>query len=106
MPRPPERLACPNCGNTSQLRTVEQLDALAHVTFTVGDTTPRYEGHSDLLWDTQQWPKNGAIVCRNCDQIDLRLDQLIPASAYTAAEDTAVPAPGRAAHPRPQGATS
>ncbi|HEY3630579.1 MAG TPA: hypothetical protein VGL21_06750 [Jatrophihabitantaceae bacterium] len=102
----PARLACPHCGCDSQLRTVELLEALAHVTFTAGSDTPTYLGESDLLWDTQQWPDGGAIVCRNCDQVDLRLNQLVPASTRGEDDNSPVPAPGRAAPIQPQGATS
>lgn len=92
------RLACPHCGCSNALRTVEILEALASVTFALGESAaPDYTGESELLWDTQHWPENGSIVCRNCDQVDLRYEQLIP--EHPATRDPARPIPAAVVRP-------
>lgn len=53
-----------------------------------------------MLPDTQHWQPGGAIVCRNCDQVDLRYGDLIPAILLTH------PAVGAAEPTQPTGATS
>jgi hypothetical protein len=79
----PIQLACPHCRSTEHLRTVELVEVLTEATFSLGTTEPDYNGESQLLPDTQQWQPSGAIVCRNCDQVDLRYGDLIPAILLT-----------------------
>ena len=53
---------------------------LAEAKCTIGKAEPDKCSETQLLPDTQHWqPDSGAIVCRNCDQIDLRYGDLIPA---------------------------
>jgi len=76
----PILLACPHCGSTEHLRTVELVEVLAEARFTIGTAEPDYGSETQLLPDTQHWqPDSGAIVCRNCDQVDLRYGDLVPA---------------------------
>lgn len=94
------RLACPHCRSTEHLRTVELVEVLTGATFSLGTTEPDYSGESQLLPDTQHWLPSGAIVCRNCDQVDLRYGDLIPAILLTH------PAASAAEPTQPTGATS
>ena len=93
-------LACPHCRSTEHLRTVEVVEVLTEARFSLGTSEPDYSGHSQLLPDTQHWQPDGAIVCRNCDQVDLRYGDLIPTILLTH------PAAGAAEPTQPTGATS
>jgi hypothetical protein len=77
----PTTLACPGCGRADQLYAVEIVEVLTLSTFGLGKSTRAYvpdEASYITLADTQHWPADGAIVCRNCDRVDLRYDDLIP----------------------------
>ena len=78
----PTTLACPGCGRADQLyAVVEIVEVLTLATFSLGQSTRAYvpdEASYITLADTQHWPADGAIVCRNCDRVDLRYDDLIP----------------------------
>lgn len=78
------RLAYPHCRSTEHLRAVELVEVLTEARFSLGTSEPDYGGgESQLLPDTQHWQPGGAIVCRNCDQVDLRYGDLIPAILLT-----------------------
>ncbi len=77
------QLACPYCRSTEHLRTVDVVEVLAEARFFLGASEPDYSGESQLLPDTQHWQPGGAIVCRNCDLVDLRYDDLVPAISLT-----------------------
>lgn len=95
------QLACPSCRSTEHLRTVDVVEVLAEACFSLGTSEPDYgDGESQLLPDTQHWQPGGAIVCRNCDQVDLRYGDLIPAILLNH------PAAGAAEPTHPTGATS
>lgn len=77
----PTTLACPGCGRADQLCAVEIVEVLTPATFSLGESARAYvldEASYITLADTQHWPADGAIVCRNCDRVDLRYDDLIP----------------------------
>lgn len=80
----PIELACPGCGSVEHLHAVELVEVLVQATFTVDNSQPHYGEGSELLSDTQHWPTpRGAIVCRNCDLVDLRYGDLVPAISLT-----------------------
>lgn len=102
-PRPePIQLACPSCGSAEHLHAVELVEILVEARFVLGRAEPETGESSQLLADTQHWqPCSDAIVCRNCDQVDLRYDDLFP--VITLAEPAQAHAP---AHVPTPGATS
>lgn len=83
-PTGPIQLACPSCGSPDHLHAVELVEVLVEARFVLGRAEPETGESSQLLADTQHWhPRTGAIVCRNCDQVDLRYGDLIPVITLT-----------------------
>ena len=76
----PTILACPGCRRAEHLYAVEIVEVLTPAIFSLGQTYPAYTADASgvILADTEHWPAGGAIVCRTCDRVDLRYDDLIP----------------------------
>ena len=83
-PQPgPIALACPSCRSSDDLHAVEVVEVLVEARFFLADAEPRSGESSQLLADTQHRQSDGAIVCRNCDQVDLRYGDPVPAITLT-----------------------
>jgi hypothetical protein len=72
-------LACPHCGCTDLLHAVELVAILSATAHMVDGRMPD-DGSGQPLREAQHWPERGWIVCRNCGQIEMRFDQLVPAA--------------------------
>lgn len=73
-------LACPACRSADHLYTVEVAEVLVKAHIVRGQPQPIYDDEVEpsILAETLEWMADGPMLCRNCDQFDLRRADLIP----------------------------